>query len=175
MIRFNNRILVLLAVTIISAMSVCAKVSFQLVPRQNVVSGTNFPISLRLTVENEDIDNISMPKAPELKGCRLLSGPNATTSQMQQTIINGKSSTYAVIDLVCYYRAGNPGTVRIPSVTLNVGGKAYHSGEGSFEILPPDASSSAQNQGGGIAPGVASSGASAHDFFVRVIFSKSSV
>ena len=175
MIRFNNRILVLLAVTIISAMSVCAKVSFQLVPRQNVVSGTNFPISLRLTVENEDIDNISMPKAPELKGCRLLSGPNATTSQMQQTIINGKSSTYAVIDLVCYYRAGNPGTVRIPSVTLNVGGKAYHSGEGSFEILPPDASSSAQNQGGGMSPGVASSGASAHDFFVRVIFSKSSV
>lgn len=175
MIRFNNRILVLLAVTIISAMSVCAKVSFQLVPRQNVVSGTNFPISLRLTVENEDIDNISMPKAPELKGCRLLSGPNATTSQMQQTIINGKSSTYAVIDLVCYYRAGNPGTVRIPSVTLNVGGKSYHSGEGSFEVLPSDASSSAQNQGGGIAPGVASSGASAHDFFVRVIFSKSSV
>jgi len=155
----------------VSVLGVCAKVSFHLVPRQNVVSGTNFLISLRLTIENEDVNDISMPKAPELKGCRLLSGPNATTSQMQQTIINGKSSTYAVIDLVCYYRAGNPGTVKIPSVTLNVAGKSYRSGEGSFEILPPDASSSAQ----GAASGSAVAGSSAKDFFVRVIFSKSSV
>ena len=177
MIRFNNRILILAAAVMLSVLGVCAKVSFQLVPRQNVVSGTNFPISLRLTVENEDINDISMPKAPELKGCRLLSGPNATTSQMQQTIINGKSSTYAVIDLVCYYRAGNPGKVTIPSVTLNVGGKSYRSGEGSFEILPPDAASQSQGQSGAVAPGGASSssGSSAHDFFVRVIFSKSSV
>ncbi len=176
MIRFNNRIFTLFALMIISVMSLCAKVSFQLVPRQNVVSGTNFPISLRLTVENEDIDEISMPKAPELKGCRLLSGPNATTSQMQQTIINGKSSTYAVIDLVCYYRAGNPGKVKIPSVTLHLGGKSYSSGEGSFEILPPDATSSAQGSAGSQASGVGgSSESSARDFFVRVIFSKSSV
>lgn len=176
MIRFNNRIFALLAVILISAISVCAKVSFQLVPRQNVVSGTNFPISLRVTIENEDINDISMPQAPELKGCRLLSGPNATTSQMQQTIINGKSSTYAVIDLVCYYRAGNPGRVTIPSVTLNIGGKAYRSDEGSFEILPPDASSTAQGTGGNQSHGVGgSSGTSAGDFFVRVIFSKPSV
>ena len=156
-----------------------AKVSFQLVPRQNVVAGTNFRITLRLTLENEDMNNIGMPKAPELTGCRLLSGPDATTSQVSESIINGRRSSMAVIDLVCTYRAQNKGKVKIPSVTINVGGKAYHTGESSFEILPPDPNAP-QGNGGSAYPGAPTQqqqlpSSSAKDFFVRVIFAKSSV
>lgn len=174
--RFNlpHRILCLGVVLLCMALGAYAKVSFQLVPRQNVISGSRFPISLRVTIENEDINDIPMPKAPELKGCRLLTGPNATTSQMQQTIINGKSSTYAVIDLVCIYLAGEPGKVTIPSVSLTIAGKTYRSGEGSFEILPPD-KAPADRQPGAPAASGSGSATSAKDFFVRVIFSKSSV
>jgi len=173
----------MLLLAMLACMAFCtyAKVNFQLVPRQNVVSGTNFRITLRLTLENEDMNNIAMPKAPELAGCRLLSGPDATTSQVSETIINGRRSSMAVIDLVCTYRAQKQGKVKIPSVTINVGGKAYHSGESSFEVLPPDAS--APRQGGHSSQGYDGSQAqsqqlpksSAKDFFVRVIFSKSSV
>lgn len=97
----NHKILLfILAFFLMAGMNAFAEVSFKLVPRQNVVSGQNFQLTFRLTIVDEDIDNVSMPKAPEISGCRLLSGPNATTSQMSQTIINGKSSTHAVIDLV---------------------------------------------------------------------------
>ncbi len=177
--RFNLRLLILLIIVAGMAASAFSKVSFQLVPRQNVVAGTNFRVTFRLTLENEDMDNIGMPKAPELSGCRLLSGPDATTSQVSETIINGRRSSMAVVDLVCTYRAQNKGKVKIPSVTINVGGKAYHTGESSFEILPPDASA----QSRGTAPGNSGAQAqsrqlptsSARDFFVRVIFSKASV
>ena len=178
--RFNLRFILLVAVLSLMALGTAGKVNFQLVPRQNVVAGTNFRITLRLTLENEDMNNIGMPKAPELSGCRLLSGPDATTSQVSESIINGHRSSMAVIDLVCTYRAQNQGKVKIPSVTINVGGKAYHTGEGSFEILPPDASAPQQGQAQGSQHSSGSQAAqlpqsSAKDFFVRVIFSKSSV
>lgn len=162
----------LLTLLILTWTGAFAKVSFQLIPRQNVVSGTNFQITFRLTVEDEQLSNASMPKAPELENCRLLSGPNQTTSQRYTTIINGRESTSALIDLTCMYRAGDPGKVKIPSVTINVGGKAYSTAEGSFEILPPDKNS--DSSGGGSA---ASQGGQVNtrDYFVRVIFSKSSV
>ena len=67
--RFNLRFILLVAVLGLMALGTDAKVNFQLVPRQNVVAGTNFRITLRLTLENEDMNNIGMPKAPELSGC----------------------------------------------------------------------------------------------------------
>lgn len=157
--------------------SAFGKVSFQLIPRQNVISGQNFQITFRLTVEDEALGSISMPRAPELDGCRLLSGPNQTTSQRYTQIINGRESSSAMIDLTCIYRAGDPGKVKIPAVTITIGGKAYSTSEGSFEILPPD-SNSQQNQQSGASSGQSSSGASQanlSEYFVRVIFSKSSV
>lgn len=170
----NHKILLfILAFFLMAGMNAFAEVSFKLVPRQNVVSGQNFQLTFRLTIVDEDIDNVSMPKAPEISGCRLLSGPNATTSQMSQTIINGKSSTHAVIDLVCIYNAGKQGAVKVPSVSINVGGRNYHTAEGSFSILPPDANAGS-SQPGGAMPSVANA-PSGKDFFVRVIFSKSSV
>ncbi len=168
----NHKILLfLLGFVLLVAGSANAIVSFQLVPRQNVVSGQNFQLTLRLSIQDEDIDDVAMPKAPEIAGCRLLSGPNATTSQMSQTIINGKRSSHAVIDLVCIYNAGKQGKVKVPSVTINVGGKVYRSNEGSFDILPPDANSASSSS----ANGAVASAPSGKDFFVRVIFSKSSV
>lgn len=172
---FNHKIFTLVAVLfIMAAVSASAKVTFQLVPRQNVVSGQNFQVTLRLSIQDEDINDVAMPKAPEIAGCRLLSGPNATTSQMSQTIINGKSSSQAVIDLVCIYNAGKQGKVKVPSVAINVGGKTYRSNEGSFEILPPDANSHASGSSPSGASAVPNA-PSGKDFFVRVTFSKSSV
>lgn len=171
-------ILILTLFLIIGHATSFATVSFQLIPRQNVVSGTNFNITLRLKVDDESLGNVMMPEAPQLNGCRLLSGPNQTTSQRYTTIINGRESTSALIDLTCLYRAGEPGKVTIPPVTIVVGGKSYTSAEGSFEILPPDASQSSGNSSAGsMSSGSAQSGsgASLSDYFVRVIFLKSSV
>ena len=176
--RFFPGILTYLLILIFSPISGSAKVSFQLVPRQNVISGTNFQITLRLNVEDESIGNFSMPKAPELEGCRLLSGPNQTTSQRQTVIINGRESTYALIDLTCVYRAGDPGKVKIPSVSITIGGKSYRTNESSFEILPPDSNSNTSPSGSGSNhQGYSSSDQQVNfsEYFVRVIFSKSSV
>lgn len=156
-------------------MSAFAKVTFQLIPRQNVISGTNFQITFRLTVEDESLSNISMPQAPALEGCKFLSGPNQTTSQRFTQIINGRESSSAMIDLTCLYRAGDPGKVKIPPVTINIGGKAYTSGEGSFEILPPDANSNSNSAQGNIGGSQSAPQANLSEYFVRVIFSKSSV
>lgn len=156
------------------SLAVSAKVSFQLIPRTNVISGTNFQITLRLNVEDESIGNVNMPTAPVLEGCRLLSGPNQTTSQRQTMIINGRESTYALIDLTCVYRAGEPGKVKIPPVSINVGGKTYTTNEGSFEILPPDSSTSPSGSSQGLSNG-SSPQTNLGEYFVRVIFSKSSV
>lgn len=166
----------ILTLFILCSVTTFAKVTFQLIPRQNVISGSNFQITFRLTVEDESLGNVSMPKAPDLDGCRLLSGPNQTTSQRYTQIINGRESTSALIDLTCMYRAGEPGKVRIPPVTIHVGGKSYSSAEGSFEILPPDANSS-NNSSGSAYPDASNSSqqSSLSDYFVRVIFSKSSV
>lgn len=164
----KNR-LSLFALFIIFCTAAFGKVSFQLIPRQNVISGTNFQVTFRLTVEDESIGNFAMPKAPQLDNCQLLSGPNQTTSQRFTQIINGRESTSAMIDLTCIYRAGAQGKVKIPSVTINIAGKSYSSSEGSFEILPPDANpSSSSNASGSSQPNFS-------EYFVRVIFSKSSV
>lgn len=168
--KFISLILILFA-----CISAFGKVSFQLIPRQNVISGTNFQVTFRLTVEDESLGSISMPRAPELEGCRLLSGPNQTTSQRYTQIINGRESSSAMIDLTCVYRAGEPGKVKIPAVTINIGGKAYSSSEGSFEILPPDASSQASPGAPGQPAQAGASQANLSEYFVRVIFSKSSV
>lgn len=172
--RFNTFNIVLLVIALMTGFAAQAKVSFQLVPRQNVVSGQRFQLVMRLNIEDEDIDNVPMPKAPEISGCKLISGPNATTSQMAQTIINGKSSTQATIDLACIYLAGNPGKVKVPSVSITIGGHTYRTAEGSFEILPADANAQ-QGSRPGAAVGAPTGSLSTSDFFVRVIFNKSNV
>ena len=161
------------------ALPAAAKVSFQLVPRQNVVSGTNFQVVYRLTIENEDIDEVPRPKVGDIPGCRLLSGPNTSTSQNFQ-MINGRSSAYTIVDFNYIYRAGDPGKVKLPAASISVGGKTYRTAEGSFEILPPDKNAQAQSpsQRGGAQmqqPSSGGSSSSVKDFFVRVVFSKSSV
>ncbi|MDE6301315.1 MAG: BatD family protein [Muribaculaceae bacterium] len=178
--------LTLLLMTILLPVSVQAEVKFQLLPRQNVIANQSFPLTFRLTLENESTRDITMPKAPELEGCRLLSGPNSTSSQQQETYINGKRTSLVIIDLTCVYRARSEGKVTVPPVSINVGGKTYSSNSSSFEILPPDSDPSAGNYGNGRpsgnTPGASATGttaanstASAKDFFVRVFFSKSSV
>lgn len=153
-----------------------AKVTFKAIPRQNVVEGQNFNITFRISAENEDVSGVSLPTPPNLKGCRLLSGPNVTSSQ-STTIINGKMSSQEIYDLVCIYRAESQGKVTVPSISITAKGATYRSEEITFEILPPDASSTPQ---GSTMPGAssqqpASSGPSGKDFFVRVSFSKASI
>lgn len=176
--------LTLLLLVVLTPVTSRAEVSFRLQPRQNVIAEQSFALTFRLTLENESARDISMPKAPELDGCRLLSGPNSTSSQQQDRYINGKHTSLVIIDLTCVYRAQKEGTVNVPPVSINVGGRNYSSQPSSFKILPPDADVPAQGQsarpGNSAQSQAASSQASsAHatksDFFVRVFFSKSSV
>lgn len=175
--------LILIILGALAPVSSRAEVKFQLLPRQNVIVDQKFPVTFRLTVENEAVNDITMSKAPELTGCKLLYGPNSTSTQQRDYNVNGKHTSMVIIEIACVYRAQNVGKVTVPPVSINVGGKTYTSQSASFEVLPQDASPSAQTQssqsyGSGAskqAQASAVSSDSRKDFFVRVFFSKSSV
>lgn len=160
-----------------------AKVSFELVKRQNVIAGDKFNLTFRIIVENENLpSDTRMPQAPELAGCTFISGPNTTSSQQQTQIINGQATSMTIIDLGCVYRAGDkPAKVTIPPVSISVGGKKYTSRQGAFEILPPDQRQSSQTnpyspyQPANPPQSSKSDVNAGKEFFVRVIFSKASV
>lgn len=174
--RFSIFVILVAALWGMAASEASAKVTFRAVPRQNVVAGQNFSITFRISAENEDVSGVSLPSAPALAGCKLLSGPNVTTSQ-STTIINGSMSSQTIYDLVCIYRAETKGKVTVPSISVNYKGATLRTEEISFDVLPADDNAPGQSgQPGMSGQQPQSSGApSGKDFFVRVSFSKSSV
>lgn len=175
-----------------------ANPSFELAEVRNVVAGSNFVLTFRLT----DM-NANPPAAPRLAGCEFVYGPGVSTMHSTE-IVNGRYSSTTRRDFTYTYRALEPGTVEVPAVTVRDGSTSVSSRPASFRILPPDSrsnsSAQATNSGGrhgGAAPGSTSSGSSssgsapsgqsqsqqqgagapiaADDLMVRVFFSKSNV
>lgn len=148
--------------------------SFALVQPRNVIEGRNFRLTFRLS-DGE----ANPPAAPELDGCTLLYGPATSTMQSTQ-IINGRMTSSSSIDYSFTYRADKAGSVSVPEVAVQCGGKTLKSRAASFQILPPDRNSSPQGAGNNRQPDdVTPSGTpaqiSADDLLVRVFFSKNSV
>lgn len=168
---------ILFIVLAVTAFAATAQASFSLVRPQNVVQGRNFALTFRLSN-----GEASAPAAPQLKGCTLLYGP-ALSTRSEYSIINGRATSSTTLDFSFTYRADTPGTVDVPAVSVNCGGKTLHSSAARFEILPGDASTSggspqqgaSRRQQDPYAGSQPTEKVSANDLLIRINFSKSSV
>lgn len=168
---------ILFFVLAIAALAAQAQASFSLVRPQNVVQGRNFALTFRLSN-----GEASAPAAPQLKGCTLLYGP-ALSTRSEYSIVNGRATSSTTLDFSFTYRADTPGTVDVPAVSVNCGGKTLHSSAARFEILPGDASASggssqqgaSRRQQDPYAGSQPTEKVSANDLLIRINFSKSSV
>ncbi|MGM9852109.1 MAG: BatD family protein [Muribaculaceae bacterium] len=168
---------ILALVTAVIAVGIAhAEATFKLIQPQNVVQGRRFQITYRLSN-----GEANPPSAPTLEGCTLRYGPSVSTMSSTQ-IINGQVSQSSSVDFTFIYTADTPGTVKVPALSVNCGGKKLTSGTASFQILPAD-KASAGGHGQPSAPSVQADDyttqtpgkISPNDLFVRVSFSKSHV
>lgn len=175
MTKSKLRIYLLAASIIVSAVAAAAQASFKVVPPGNVVEGRKFSLTFRLT--NGDANP---PKAPRLEGCTLLYGPSVSTMSSTE-IVNGHMSSTSSVDFSYVYSADKAGTVKVPALTVNVGGKAISSNAVSFKVLPPDRNAPSQpgHQSGQSAqdnrPAQASQRISPDDLLIRISFNKTHV
>lgn len=177
--RFNIKYILTAVVLICAMVSVNAQ-KFELTGVQNVVQGRKFAVTFRLSDAQAN-----PPQAPELKGCRYYSGPEISTIEYQSNF-NGRVERTVMYDFTYVYIADEEGTVTVPALSVNAGGKKLTSRSATFRVLPAEAGapgrpvggSGRQNpQQGNQASGGRQSGrrTSADDLLVRVSFSKSNV
>lgn len=176
MMKSKSRILLLMALTALSVIAAAAQATFKVVPPGNVVEGRKFSLTFRLTN-----GEANAPKAPQLEGCTLLYGPSVSTMQSTE-IVNGHMSSTSSIDFSYIYSADKAGTVKVPALTVNAGGKTVSSNPISFSILPPDRNAQSSQpggrQGGGnqaAQPAQASHRISPDDLLIRISFNKTHV
>lgn len=168
------RITFLSALVCLFAFTATAQATFKAIAPRNVVEGRNFSITFRLTN-----GEANAPKAPQLPGCTLIYGPSVSTMQSTE-IINGHMSSTSSVDYSYTYSADKAGTVNVPAISVNVGGKTLSSTPVSFKILPPD-SNAAPSQGARQPgtrqdePAEASHRISADDLLIRISFNKTHV
>ena len=174
MTRFNSLRSFFLLIAIAFAAATAVAQSFELLGVQNVVQGRRFAVTFRLSDAQAN-----PPQAPQLDHCRLFSGPEISTMESHM-ITNGQVSHSIKYDFTYVYIADEPGTVTIPSLSVNAGGKKLSSRSASFKILPPDKNAQPGAQGRP-APNSRQQQQSsrprmsADDLLVRVSFSKNSV
>ena len=171
--RFNwHKTLLTLACVMLAALAHAQ--TFELLGVQNVVQGRRFALTFRLSNAQAN-----PPAAPKLDHCRQFSGPEISTMEYQMNN-NGRVTHTVMYDFTYVYIADEPGSVKVPSLSVDAGGKRLSTRAASFEILPPDknAAPSRQPPRQGQQPGAAQQQAprmSPDDLLVRVSFSKSSV
>ena len=171
---FNwHKTLLTLVCVMLAAVAAHAQ-TFELLGVQNVVQGRRFALTFRLSNAQAN-----PPAAPQLDHCRLFSGPEISTMEYQMNN-NGRVTHTVMYDFTYVYIADEAGAVKVPSLSVDAGGKRLSTRAASFEILPPDKNAAPQQQSGRAA---ASRGSrqpdtprmSPDDLLVRVFFSKSNV
>jgi len=114
-----------------------AQASLEILPPRAVTEGGKFNVTVRL--KNGD----GKPKAPEIPNCKLLY-EGGTSTQQSITFSGGRQESLYIVDYTYVYQALKAGTVTIPSVSVNSGGKQLTSNTVQLTILPPDKNSPAQ-------------------------------
>lgn len=175
--RFNIKY-ILTAVALVCAMAAGFAQKFELTGVQNVVQGRKFAVTFRLSNAQGN-----PPQAPELKGCRYYSGPEISTIEYSSNY-NGRVEHTVMYDFTYVYIADEEGTVTVPALTVNAGGKRLTSRSATFRVLPAEAGAPGRPVGGGRQnqqqPAQTSGSrsgrrTSSDDLLVRVSFSKSNV
>jgi hypothetical protein len=134
----------ILAIMVVTCMTLAAQTSFQVIPPRNVIAGNRFVVTYRLS--NGEGTSLN---APAISGCKLFSPqPGVSTSQSYQ-IINGKASSSSTVEYSYVYRAEKEGTYTIPEASIVVDGKKLTSQAVKFTVLPADKNNQRQQQQGG--------------------------
>lgn len=138
-----KKYLIILTFLFLTAASLVAQTSFQVIPPRNVIAGNRFAVTYRLS--NGEGTSLN---APAINGCKLLNPqPGVSTSQSYQ-IINGQASSSSTVEYTFIYRAEKEGSFTIPAASIVVDGKKLTSQAAKFTVLPADKASQSQ-QGGG--------------------------
>jgi hypothetical protein len=172
--KFKTGILTLLM--LITGLVSFAQAQFVVQAPGQVIQGRNFTVTFRL-VNAEG----SVSQGPELKGCVLRYGPALSTMESHE-FINGKQSSTVIRDYSFTYYAEKAGSVTIPSLSVNAGGKVLKTQPKTITILPPDKSdqqNSRQSAGNGAPAQTVNSGnvkkVSPNDLIVTVTLSKNHI
>lgn len=138
-----KKYLTILSLLFLTAFSLAAQTSFQVIPPRNVIAGNRFAVTYRLS--NGEGTSLN---APAISGCKLLNPqPGVSTSQSYQ-IINGQASSSSTVEYTFIYRAEEEGTFTIPAASIIADGKKLTSQPVKFTVLPADKATQGQQQGG---------------------------
>lgn len=138
-----KKYLTILSLLFLTAFSLAAQTSFQVIPPRNVIAGNRFAVTYRLS--NGEGTSLN---APAISGCKLLNPqPGVSTSQSYQ-IINGQASSSSTVEYTFVYRAEEEGTFTIPAASIIADGKKLTSQPAKFTVLPADKATQGQQQGG---------------------------
>ena len=138
-----KKYLTILSLLFLTAFSLAAQTSFQVIPPRNVIAGNRFAVTYRLS--NGEGTSLN---APAISGCKLLNPqPGVSTSQSYQ-IINGQASSSSTVEYTFIYRAEEEGTFTIPAASIIADGKKLTSQPAKFTVLPADKATQGQQQGG---------------------------
>lgn len=138
-----KKYLTILSLLFLTAFSLAAQTSFQVIPPRNVIAGNRFAVTYRLS--NGEGTSLN---APAISGCKLLNPqPGVSTSQSYQ-IINGQASSSSTVEYTFIYRAEEEGTFTIPAASIMADGKKLTSQPAKFTVLPADKATQGQQQGG---------------------------
>lgn len=138
-----KKYLTILSLLFLTAFSLAAQTSFQVIPPRNVIAGNRFAVTYRLS--NGEGTSLN---APAISGCKLLNPqPGVSTSQSYQ-IINGQASSSSTVEYTFIYRAEEEGTFTIPAASIISDGKKLTSQPAKFTVLPADKAAQGQQQGG---------------------------
>lgn len=161
-----------LIVALFAAIAASAQASLEILPPRAVAEGGKFNVTVRLK------NGEGKPKAPEIPNCKLLY-EGGTSTQQSITFSGGRQESLYIVDYTYVYQALQAGTVTIPAVSVNSGGKQLTSNTVQLTILPPDKNAQAQQ---GATPGRAQQPQNAEDIkispedmFIRVILNRSQV
>lgn len=105
-------------------------------------AGAEDQVTLTVTVAGAS-GSVERPQLPHLAGLKLVSGPN-TSTQFQW--INGQSSSSQSFSYVFFPE--KEGTVKIPAITVRVGGKSYQTRDLSLQVIKGSAGTGTRQRRG---------------------------
>lgn len=165
------RILTLI-VAMWAALASMAQASLEILPPRAVTEGGKFNVTVRLK------NGEGKPKAPEIPNCKLLY-EGGTSTQQSISFSGGRQESLYIVDYTYVYQALKAGTVTIPAVSVNSGGKQLTSNTVQLTILPPDKNAPSQgNAGSGeqrYPQHAEDLKISAEDMFIRVLLNRTQV
>lgn len=102
------------------------------------------PFSITIDVTNPD-GAITTPRLPELPGCRLLMDEPTVSTSHQTYIFNGNHQSIQMKSYTYTLMADKETTVKVPSITVTIGGKDFSTQPKQFTVGAPSSGQGRRN------------------------------